>query len=530
MHDGERMRGRARVAQARVDGMKWGWILAAQLLLSLLATGLVGQEVQQLTLEEAVEIALRNNPNYLSRANDQAAADWQAREAYGGLLPSVSANANAAYTEAGVQRIGTLDFGAQSTDWYSSSYSLNLNWTLDGNTLFAIPSARANQEATAAGIRAAEFLTEQTVTLQYMTALRARDAVAVARDQLERADQNLEIVRTRVESGSAAGTEAGQAEVTRGRAEVALLRAERDSRAEILRLQEQLGTTIGNELELVSEFQIFEPTWETEALIEEAMAAHPSLRSARATESSRQAQVRQAWSSYLPSLNLSTSFSGNALQALNEDFVVNNIEDNYNAAFGSCQRWNAIDAGISGGLPDYQQQNCNQFVYSDEIGQQALASNEVFPFDFTRNPVSLRLNVSLPIFTGFTRQRQLEQAESQARDAAHSRRAEELRLRTAITQALYDVRASYTSVEIEERNLELAQEQLTTARQRYAVGNTSILDLQDAETSLSTAERDYLDARYNFHQSLVVLEAATGRTLRPEGMDDDDVDENGNGG
>ena len=530
MHEGTRMRGRARVAQVRVDGMKWGWILAAQLLLSLLATGLVGQEARQLTLEEAVELAIRNNPTYLSRANDQSAADWQAREAYGGLLPTVTANANAAYTEAGVQRIGTLDFGAQSTDWYSSSYSLNLNWTLDGNTLFAIPSARANQEATAAGIRAAEFLTEQAVTLQYMTALRARDAVAVARDQLERSEQNLEIVRTRVSSGAAAGTEAGQAEVTRGRAEVALLRAERDARAEILRLQEQLGTTVGDEIELVSEFQIFVPEWETDALIDEAMAAHPSLQSARATESSQQAQVRQAWSNYLPSLNLSTSFSGNALQALNEEFVVSSVQDNFAGAMGNCQRWNAIDAGIAGGLPNYNQQDCSQFAYTDEIGQQALAANEVFPFDFTKNPVSLRMSVSLPIFTGFSRQRQLEQAESTARDAAHTRRAEELRLRTAITQALYDVRASHRSVEIEERNLELAQQQLTTARQRYAVGNTSILDLQDAETSLSTAERDYLDARYNFHQSLVILEAATGRALRPEGMDDDDVDDSGSQG
>jgi outer membrane protein len=501
--------------------MRWRWILAAQLLSFLLASQLVGQEVRSLTLQQAVEVAVRNNPTYLSRANDQAAADWQAREAYGTLLPSASVNANANYTEAGVQRLGVVDLGSQSTDWFSSNYNLNLNWTLDGQTLFGIPSARANQEATTAAIRWAEFGLEQAVTLQYMTALRARDAVQVARDQLERAEQNHEIVLSRVSSGAAAGTEATQAEVTVGRAQITLLRAERNAMAEMLRLQEQMGVTVDiDAIELVSEFEIFEPVWQTEDLIEWALSTHPSLQSARATEASQKARVRQSWSQYLPSMNLSANFSGFAVQALDDDFVINNVQNSVQNRFNSCQQLNAIDAGIAGGLPDYEQQNCSQFTYTDEMGQAALAANNVFPFDFTQNPVTLRLGFSLPIFTGFSRQRQLEEASAQAKDAAYDLRAEELRLRTAVTQALYDVRASHQSVAIEERNLELAQLQLETARQRYTVGATGILDLQDAETSLSTAERDYLDARYNFHQSLVVLEAATGRTLRPEPMDE----------
>ena len=227
------------------------------------------------------------------------------------------------------------------------------------------------------------------------------------------------------------------------------------------------------------------------------------------------AQVRQAQSNYLPSLNLSTALSGNALQALNEDFVLSSVQDQYAGRLQNCETWNAINAGLSGGLPNYQPQDCSQFAYSPSIGEAALAANETFPFDFTKNPMTVRLQVSIPIFQGFGRQRQLEQAQAQARDAAHDLRAEELRLRTAITQALDDVNSARRSVEIEERNLELARQQLEQARQRYAVGNVSILELQDAETSLSTAERDYLNARYGFHQALVVLEAATGRTLRP---------------
>lgn len=491
------------------------WSLAAQLLASLAATSLVAQEPQPLTLQEALDLASRNNPTYLRLANDQSVSDWEVREAWGAFLPSVVATGYGTYTEAGVQRIGTLDFGAQSTDWYSSGYALSFNWTLDGRTLYGVAGARAGRRSTEAGITAARFAMEQAVTLQYMTALRARDAVKVARDQLERASRDQEIVQGRVAAGTAAATEATQSEVTLGRAEVSLLTAERDYRAERLRLLETLGTDIPGEIELVSEFEIFQPRWEVDELLAEAMDRHPSLRAFRAGRESRKAQVRQAQTAYLPTLSLTTAFSGNALQALNEDFVVSSVQDQYAARLQSCQTWNAIDSGISGGLPNYQPQDCTAFQYTPAIGEAALAANETFPFDFTRNPVSVRLQVSIPVFQGFSRQRELETAQAMARDAEHDLRAEELRLRTAVTQALDDVRSGYRSVEIEERNLELARQRLEQARQRYAVGNVSILELQDAETSLSTAERDYLNSRYAFHQALVVLEASTGRTLRP---------------
>lgn len=540
-----RARQQIRVVAARDEGWTGCGSVAARLLRSFIvtfgvtfaATALLaaaadaqdagpaaGEEVRNLSLAEAIEVATRNNPAFLQRANDQAPANWQVREAWGGLLPSVTADGSAAYTEAGIQRIGTLDFGAQSTDWYSSNYSLNFNWQLDGRTLFGISSARANARSQAAGIRAEAFLLEQRVTLQYMVALRARDALRVAEDQFARAEENLEIVESRVATGAAAGTERIQAEVELGRAEVAVLTAERSYQAERLRLLEQMGVDMPGPVELASEFELIPPRWTARELIADAMALHPSLESRQATRSARKAQVRQEWSGYLPTVRFRTAFTGNALEALNEEFVVNNVQDQYAGRLQNCQTFNAIDAGLPGGIPNYQQQDCSQWIYTPSVGQAALADNAVFPFDFTRQPVSLSLSVSIPIFQGFSRQRRLEEAQAMESDAAHDLRAEELRIRTAITQSLGDVQAAYRSAEIEERNLELARQQLDEARQRYAVGAVSILDLRDAETSLSTAEQDYLDARYTFHQSLVMLEAATGRSLRPEPVRDGAAD------
>ncbi len=93
-----------------------------------------------------------------------------------------------------------------------------------------------------------------------------------------------------------------------------------------------------------------------------------------------------------------------------------------------------------------------------------------------------------------------------------------------MTESFDGLESARRVVEIEERNREVAQERLTLATQRYALGAADIIELLDAETSMSTAERDYLNAVYQFHQALVALEAASGRALRPG---DEDLDPGG---
>lgn len=469
-----------------------------------------------LTLERAVQIAEENNPAFLSTRNDADPAAWQVREAYAAtFLPRASTNFGATYTGRGTQRIGTLDFGS-TPERYTSYYSLGLSYTLDGNTLFALPSARATRNATEARIDAAAFSLESAVTLQYMAVLRARDGVEVARRQRDFSRENLSLVETRVEAGAAAAVDARQAEVQQGRDEAALVRAERLLRAEKLRLMEQIGVSYPEGVELASEFRMFEPRWSLDELLERALVGHPQLRAFRFQERSNQAQLRQARSAYFPSVRLSASFSGSTLQTGDDQFLIDNQLRNMESRRESCEFFNAIANGIDGSLPGYPR-DCSTIQLTDQMRRDIVAANDVFPFAFDDNPVNLSLTVSLPIFSGFSRQRQSEQAQAALRDARQSRRAEELRLRTAVTQALDDLESARRLVAIEAGNREVAGEQLELARQRYALGATSFIELLDAQRSMATAERDHLDAVYAFHTALAGLEAAVGTSLREEG-------------
>jgi outer membrane protein len=490
--------------------------MTALVFLALMATSLVGQQTpQQLTLEDAIGLAKSNNPIFLSTQNDQSAASWQVREAYAQFLPTVNASLGGTWQEAGSQRLGTLEFAPQNTDWLYSGYGINLNMTIDGNSIFGIPNARANKRATDARVEAAEFNLESLTAFQYMAVLRAQEGVDVAQRQLDRARQNLQIVSTRVSTGAAAGTEGKQAEVDLGRAEVTLIQAQRDLRQARHQLAEQLGVELDADVLLSSEFEVFEPDFQLDQLLTMSQQEHPSLHSFRAQEDASRAAARQmATSQYLPTLSLNARFAGQAQEALNRDFVQEQVENQAAGRTSNCEYNNELNNRVPGGLPGYTIQDCSQFAVTPAMIQSALASNAAFPFDFNSNPTTVSAQISLPIFTGFTRQRQVAQASNAAEDAEHHRRAEELRLRTFVTNAYDNLVSAHQVVQAEERNRTLSEEQLLLQQRRYALGASDMLLLMDAQTTMSTAEQAYLGAVYDFHSSLIALEAAVGQPLR----------------
>jgi len=485
-----------------------------------MGTAVGAQEVQgTLTLDDAINLARRHNPTFLRTANDVGPADWAVRESYGLFLPNFNTSISGQYLAPGSPSFGIFDagdLGLDVTDYYFSGYNLSATYRLEGSSLFQVASARADRNATEARVRAAAYTLESGVTAQYLTALRARDEVSVATRQLARAEQNYELADARVDVGAVTPTDGKQAEVERGRAQVGLIEAESTLRAEKLRLLEQLGVQASGDFELVSEFELFEPPWSREDLVSRAVESHPQLRASRAQESARNATARQAWSRYLPDLYLSATWSGRAREIGDENYLLNQAESSLQSSLASCTLWNQISQGIGQPLANGYPRECGSGTLTPDQKAQILSRNSVFPFDFREEPWSLYVQVSFPVFQGFSRQRQVAEAKAAAEDARLDRVAEELRIQTAVNQAYDDLLAATDVVEIESRNLEVAGEQLELAQERYRLGAGSFLELLEAQSSMATAERDYLNARYRFHGAIWSLEAAVGERLRPE--------------
>ncbi len=491
------------------------WLVALVLLPVAAAHG--GAQVATLTLDEAIALARRNNPDFLTRQADGSRADWAVRAAYGALLPGASASSSLSWQDAGTPRFGIFnasDFGfGTSTSYYSSSYSLGLNYRLSGSSLLAPGREKASRRATEAGIEAAGALLDANVARTYLAVLRAREGVVLARAELARAEENLRLAAARVSVGTAIPLEQMQAEVERGRAEVALLQAQSLEQTEQLRLTQILGIRLDAAVELTTTFDVSAVPWTLEELVALAIEANPDLRAARATVSSADASVRMARSSYLPSLSMQAGFSGFTRQAGNEEFLIEQARSSVESQRASCELFNGISSGLTNPLPG-RPANCSLFALTAEDEAAIRAGNDVFPFDFRREPLSVSLTLSLPIFDGLGRERQIEEARVAARTADYRLRGEELRIRTEVGTAYLNVATARQSVDLEARNRDLADAQLRLARERYAVGVANFIELQDAETIKARGDRAYLNAVYAFHEGLASLEAAVGRTLR----------------
>jgi outer membrane protein len=491
--------------------------LAAVLVLGLtgaiaLAGGLAAQE--PLTLREAVDRALAYHPEIRTAAGDEAVAEWDVRSARGSLFPFATASSGVSWQGGGEQRFGSLTAGqlgfGDQPSFLFSSYNLGLSYTLSGSVLRAPARARASHSAAEARTRDAEAAVALEVTRAYLELQRASRTVGLVALELERARANLRLAEGQERVGSATVLDVNQAEVQEGRAEVALLRAEQVARGSRLALLRLVGMELDREVEAVTELPVAPVEWTEGELYRTAVELNPELASLRARAEAAGIEARMARSAYYPSLSVQAGVSGFTRRASQSDFLLAQVEQQERQLVGQCEFQNDIFRRLAEPLPT---QDCDELLLTDQQRQAALDQNRQFPFGFVRQPAQLSLTVSVPIFQGLDRQRQLEAARIQRDDARYRIRDREQALRAEVARLLDTARTAFRAVELETRNRELAERQLGLARTRFELGDSDFLDLAEAEALRAQADRDYLDAVFEYHETLARIAALSGRAL-----------------
>jgi outer membrane protein len=469
----------------------------------------------RLSLADALALARANNPAYRQVLNDRGPASWNVRNAYSALLlPSVSASGGIGYTGAGEQTFLSSSF-RQSVSTKSSSYDIGATWQLSGATLSQPGLAKAQQRAVDADVAGAQRALETGVTQQYLTVLQAIENATVASRQVERNVQFLRLAEARYAVGQATLIDVRQAQVARGQADVALLRARNAVNVEKLRMFEQLGVSAPVDIatvQLTDTFAVQPPSWQLDALLRLAEEQNPSLQALRARERSAGWGVKAATSAFGPSLSLQFGWSGFTQQFTNLDPIIAGQQAAFGAQYASCQEDNQIRA--SAGLPP---NNCAVYDWS-MVGPQETAfirsQNSVFPFDFTSQPFQASLRISLPIFTNFSRMQRVSEARAIHADLSEGVRQRGLAVQTEVSQAYLTLVTLHQTIAIQDTNRTAANEQLQLATERYRVGSGTFFDLLDAQVATQRAETDYVNAIYDYHKALATLEAAVGRPLR----------------
>ncbi len=261
-----------------------------------------GPPARRVTLDQAVTIAMQNNPALTQSRSSLDQARYSRLTAYGNFLPSFSAGYG--YSNSSSAR---LDVTQQSLTRTSYSFQLSGSYDLfTGLRRFSqMKSANLNVEAQQASYRQSRYQTLLDVKTAYFNAVATRDLVAVQSATVKRQQDQLDFVRQQLQLGRSTRSDLLSSEVDLNNAKLALLNAQNAARASTFQLAQALG--VDQRVAPVAEatLEIHTLTYDRQQLQSIAQSQAPSVQSARASYQSAQAQVSSAKSAYLPNLTFS---------------------------------------------------------------------------------------------------------------------------------------------------------------------------------------------------------------------------------
>ncbi|MGA2384819.1 MAG: TolC family protein [Gemmatimonadales bacterium] len=411
----------------------------------------------RLSLAEALETAIRNNPTYLTTLRARSPAAWARNSAELSLFTPTFGLGGSYYHQAAATGQVFQGFQIPATPSYKQlSGSLRFGYQLSGASIANVGSAGASLQAADQDVSSALTALEVQVRTEYLNLLEARAQADLAQHVVQRAQELLNLAEARYSVGQNTMIDVRQAQVAKGNADVSLLQAQQNVQIEALKVYQLMGVPAPEPPDVVptDTFPVVAPAWNPDSLIALGLAQNPALLAMRSREVAARWGARSAYSAYLPSLSASASTGRSQI--------------------------------TQGSAPSYYQ----------------------------TSPWTLSLSVSLPIYDAAQRNAQVSQANYQDESLRQSIRAREVQVRTDVSSAYVALDAAYRTIAVQHTNVAAANEAFSLATERYRVGSGSIIELLSARVDAETAATNYITAVYNYHKAIAALEQAVGRTLR----------------
>ncbi|MDE3151533.1 MAG: TolC family protein [Gemmatimonadota bacterium] len=473
-----------------------------------LAQGAASPSGPTLSLAQAVALARQSNPTYLQTVTGRRTADAAVRSAYGAFLPTVSSSFGAGYQQAGSQVFQGLTFTG-SSDAVTSHYSLGVSYSVNAATFMNPKLQNANRAATEANITGQAELLRANVTSAYLDALAAQANAALQDTLVITAQAQLDLAKAKMQVGQGTILDVNSAEVALGQAQIAALTAHNNAEVALVTLYQNIGAPEPPGVQLTTTFNTDLPAFALDSLLQLAHGRNPAIAALRASQRAAALGVKTAESRYTPTLSLSTGWGGNSYQYTNSDYLVNSAQAGALRSFAGCMTQDSIRTGV--GLSAV---GCPSPTLTPGEIDAIRSSNNVFPFKFTRSPLSVSATLSLPIFDGFNREQNVQQAIADKESAEYRLKAQELQTRTQVTQAYLNLQLAYKTIALRQQNADKAREEYQYAQERYRVGQATYLDVTTAHGSFVQAQVDRLNSIYDYQKAFAALESAVGRPLR----------------
>mgnify|MGYP006294653015 CR=1 FL=1 len=417
-----------------------------------------------LTLERAIETALANNHQLAAseagvrRAEAELETAKSARRPRVDLQEVVSRTTNPVMVFSNLLRQET--FGPENFDParlnepealtnFGSRLTVEQPIWTGGKIGSGIDAAEQAATARSEGHARARQQVVHGVIEAYTGAVLAERHLQVAKQALETATAHVKLVRDLFEGGMVVESDLLQSQVRESEVQEMLARAESQRATALAGLNMAMGLPQGQPVSLPESIELNEraPDAPLDALVEEALRRRPDLGAADARLRAAQSMIRSAKAGARPEIGVQGSYEANA-----ETFI---------GADGT--NWSVMVAA------------------------------------------------KLPLFDGFETRSRVRAARAGV-DAAREQRAQlSQAVELQVRRAYHDLEAAHKRLDQARRAVELARESLRIVEDRYKEGLTTMVELLDAETSLTRARTRRVAARRDVLTSQATLDLALGR-------------------
>jgi len=416
-----------------------------------------------LSLSEVVKIALQKNTAIQQTEEGIKVYESGVKSAYGNLLPSVSANGgwnwSRSVQEGGQYIYSGLPFSTPKQIVQSRNYSAGASANI---TLFDGLSNYANISRSENSLEAAKYSLErakQNLTYQaisgFYDVINAKKLMDVKEQDLKWNQKNYEIIVERNKLGNVTLADVYAQQVKVGNAELELIRAQNSYETSKSEYLYYLG------LDMLENFTFEDPTVNGKDLTLEMIAIDPNLNSLVEKALTNRSDLKSAKLNYQGSLN-------------------------------------GITIAKSGHLPSLS----NYYSY----GTNANSAGELFKSYNT----SVGLSLNIPIFSGFSVESRVQQAEVDAKNKELDVSDLERLIKKEMQKTYLDLQASEKRLEVSKKNVTAAEENRKIEQEKYQLGATMLLSVLIANSDYTTALTNYVNAQFEYVKLKEQLEYSLG--------------------
>ena len=438
-------------------------------------------------LESLIKIGLENNSSIKIAKEDKKKALANSIEARSAALPRVHffTSGTKNYEIAGQPMDFPIPFGVLNaetgqpvpTQWnpglqqteiipyetifsvgrdYSAAYGLNINQTLfDGRVFTAIRASNVYNKLTEESYNVQVTRAIESIKISYYSVLLTKKITQVFKKSLDRSKSNFNNTKLLFDSGKVNELELIRAESLVKDQESFLKNAEKNEVLAIENLCITVGFSNSNSLKILGDFFNIDlniPSFESIEL--DLIKNQPQFKQLDANYYLFKENINLFYAEFLPSI------------------------------------------GFSGSLHRVQSNNKKNFIFNN-----------------FQNNSSVSINISLPIFDGFSSLARVNKAKADARKAKYQAEDIKKKLILELKSIYLDLNESKEKINASKKKIELAEKGYKIANDLFQNGMTTQLELLSAEISLNQAELNLIQSKFEYQIAMARLSRAIGENI-----------------